>query len=318
MQIIKGKQARAQRVVIYGVEGIGKSTLASNAPAPLFLDTENGTAHLDVDRVNVNTLEDLREACAMLERDEHEYKTLVLDTADNLNRMCADAICAESGKKSIEDFPYGKGYIAAFERFRLVLAFFDRLLTKGINIVVLAHAKITTISLPDASEYSKYCIKVCAPNKQAEQARELLKEWCDTLLFCKYDVVVNSAEKKAVGESKRVVCTTSAPAWEAKNRLGLPDTMDMTADVVRRALHVGEPCASDEPASTPAPVAAAPAPTADPEAEDALLLDYFRNGKHVLNDSETLEQLPPRIKTALQTRRADALARAHEWKNKQA
>ena len=315
--IIKGKIHRPQRVVIYGVEGIGKSTLAAYAPAPLFLDTENGSAHLDVDRVLIETLDDLRAACEMLTQTQHDYKTVVLDTADNLHRLCIDAICAENNKKTIEELAYGRGYVMAFDRFRQVLTLFDNLLFAGLNVVIVSHAKIINISLPDSPEFSKYCIKVSAPNKQAEQSRELLKEWCDTLLFCKYDICVNSAEKKAIGENKRVVCTTSAPAWEAKNRLGMPEVMDMTAEVMRRALNL------DAVGVAPAPVKAAQAetpaaPADDTAAEDALLLDYFRNGTHVLNSSETLEQLPPRIKTALQTRRADALARAQEWKNKQA
>lgn len=323
MQIIKGKQKRPQRVVIYGVEGIGKSTLASYAPAPLFLDTENGSAQLDVDRVNVRTLGDIREVYEMLTTASGQYKTLVLDTADNLYRLCADSICAEYKKTNIEEFGYGKGYAMTAERFREVLTCFDNLAHAGYHIVIISHAKVTTISPPDTAEYSKYCIKVCAPQKQAEASRELLKEWCDALLFCRYDICVNQQDKKAVGENRRVVATTSAPAWEAKNRLGLPESMPMGPEVILRALQVD---LNDLP-TAPAPQAApmpAPVPTqnAEPQPdtaaeEDELLLAYFRESTRVLGPEDTLEQLPPRIKQALQVRRADALARAREWKNKQ-
>lgn len=319
MKIQKGKQSRPQRVVIYGVEGIGKSTLAASAPAPLFLDTEKGSAHLDVHRVNVSYLGEIIEACQFLLQGQHEYKTLVLDTADNLYNMCAEVICIENKRASIESFDYGRGYTMTTERFIQMLDLFDKLTEAGISVVVIAHAKIDTISPPDANEFSRYCIKVCAPSKQAQKARERLKEWADALLFCKYDICVNTAEKKAVGQARRIVATTSTPAWEAKNRIGLPEQMPMTSDVIRRALLVDE-----QPESTPQgqELKAQPAQEHTTEKttaeEDALLLDYFRKGTHVLNDSETLENLPPRIKTALQARRADALARAQEWKNKQA
>lgn len=51
MRITSGKVVRPQKVVIYGAEGIGKSTLAAQFPNPLFIDTEGGTAQLDVRRI---------------------------------------------------------------------------------------------------------------------------------------------------------------------------------------------------------------------------------------------------------------------------
>ena len=318
MNIKKGKQVRAQRVVIYGVEGIGKSTLASAAPAPLFLDTENGTGQLDVDRVEVQNLNDIGNAISELLGGNLGYRTVVLDTADNLWRMCADSICAENNWADIEKAGYGKGYAMAGDRFRLVISRFDELMKRGINVIIVSHAKIDRISPPDNAEYSKYAIKVAAPNKQAEASRELLKEWCDCLLFCHYDMTVDSSNGKAVGEHRRIVSTCSAPAWEAKNRYGLPETMEMNAETIQ-AVFAAAGCANN--AHTEAAQMTKSEPNAQPSAttpgkletssEDILVRYFVGIGK--LQQGQTLDALPENLKAALQARPEAALAKAKAW-----
>lgn len=322
MNIKKGKQTRAQRIVIYGVEGIGKSTLAASAPAPLFLDTENGTGQLNVDRVEVQTLGDIGSAIAELSQQlsagSCEYKTLVLDTADNLWRLCADSICAENNWTDIEKAGYGKGYAMASDRFRIVLSHMDTLMKKGMHVVIVSHAKIDKISPPDNAEYSKYAIKVSAPNRQAEASRELLKEWCDSLLFCHYDTTVDSSKGKAVGQHKRVVSTTCSPAWEAKNRYNLPESMDMSPETLP-AIFEAAGCALNAPAE--APQSPQNVPTVQPSANtpeelqtnaDDILVRYF-TGIGKLQLGQGLEDLPENLKAALKARPEAALAKAREW-----
>jgi hypothetical protein len=226
------------------------------------------------------------------------YKTLVLDTADNLWRYCADAVCLDEGKKNLEAFGYNRGYSLAADRFRLVLATLDRINRAGVHIVVIAHSKIETVSPPDGNDYTRYCIKVAAPNKQAEQSRELLKEWCDALLFCHYEVTVRGEQKKAVGDAPRVISTTSSPAWEAKNRHGLEPTLPLSADSLASLW-----------ASSPAVETPAPQQTEPTEDDSALLVAYFTaTGK--LQQGQTLDHLPEQLKAALAARRAAAVAKA--------
>lgn len=331
MKISSGKIDRSLRVVIYGPEGIGKSTLASTAPKPLFLDTERGSGHLDVTRVSVNSFADLKDALetvvGLVKTKAFEYESLVLDTADNLWRLCADHVCAQGKKNSIEDFGYGKGYAMAFDTFRDVLHALDFINRHGVWIVVVSHAMVEKIAPPDAAEYSKYCIKVSAPTKQAQAAREYLKEWCDCLLFAHYEVTVNSEQKRAVGGAERILSTSSHPAWEAKNRVGLPEHLPMVAGCLDALWRHAAPQAEAESARVAAEQAVCPSSPEErtssvyaeatplrssEESEDALLVRYFTaTGK--LTEGQGLDALPENIKRALAARRDAAVAKAREY-----
>lgn len=295
-------------MVIYGVEGIGKSTLASAAPAPLFLDTENGTGQLDIDRVEVQSLADIAAALNYMQGEGRgQYKTLVLDTADNLWRLCADSICVENNWADIEKPGYGKGYAMAGDRFRQVIARLDDVMKQGVHVVIVSHAKIDKINPPDNAEYSKYTIKCAAPNKQAEASRELLKEWCDCLLFCHYDTTVDSSKGKAVGKHKRIVSTTSSPAWEAKNRYNLPESMEMQPETMQ-AIFAAAGCT--ETSRAPQPVQNEPE-TAGFDTEKELQRYFVGIGK--LQPGQSLDALPENIKAALKARPDAALAKAVAW-----
>ena len=111
LKIVSGVQTRPQKVVIYGVEGIGKSTLASQFPAPLFIDVEGGTSQLDVPRIaNVNSWQMLMQTVEEVANTDAICQTLVLDTADWAEQLAINSICKKYKQPSIESFGYGKGY----------------------------------------------------------------------------------------------------------------------------------------------------------------------------------------------------------------
>lgn len=223
--ITKGKIETAKKVVIYGAEGIGKSTLAAKFPDPVFIDTEGSTKELDVARYPTpKDWSDIRDyICDFI--DELPGKTLVIDTADWAEQFCSRAVCKNLRVKGIEDIGYGKGYTYMKEEFAKMLADCTKLVECGINVVFTAHAQMRKFEQPDEmGAYDRWEMKL------SKQCSPLLKEWADMVLFCNYKTSVitdnNTKSKKATG-GKRVMYATHHPCWDAKNRYGLPDTMEM-------------------------------------------------------------------------------------------
>ena len=230
MKITKGKRARAQKVVIYGTEGIGKSSLASQFPEPLFIDTEGSTDNMDVARLDKPTSWImLNNQIAFVKANPTVCKTLVIDTIDWAESLCVENLCAMHGKKGIEDFNYGNGYVYAKEEMGRFLNKLQDLIEIGINVVLTAHAQIRKFELPDEmGSYDKYELKL--GKKTSSQTAPLVKEWADLLLFCNYKTYLISQEKstkkKAQG-NQRVMYTEHNPAWDAKNRHGLPSELPL-------------------------------------------------------------------------------------------
>lgn len=230
MEIIRGKIAKAQKVVIYGPEGIGKSTLAAQFPDPLFIDTEGSTNNMDVARLQPpSSLTMLLDEVEFVKK-ERPCSTLVIDTADWVERLVIEYVCNNAQKTSITQFGYGEGYIQLEEKFGKLLNLLSDLIDVGINVVVTAHAKLNKFEQPDEmGAYDRYELKL--GNKTTAKTASLLKEWADMVLFCNYktySVATDDKGKKFKGQGgRRVVYTTHHPAWDAKNRVGLPDEIEM-------------------------------------------------------------------------------------------
>ena len=243
MNIIKGKQQRAQRVVIYGVESVGKSTFAAQFPKPLFLDIEGGTAHLDVDRVDIDSWKQLGECIADVSKTD--YGTVVIDSADWAERLAVEDLLAANKKQSVEDFGFGKGWIMAAEKMSRFLGALDRLIDAGKNVVVIAHSKVQRVEPPDIlAAYDRYELKL------SKQSSPLVKEWADELWFFRFKTkaITNDGGKaKGIGGKERVIYTTHSAAYDAKTRSGLPDEIAMEWGAVA---HLFQPIA--KPKAEPA------------------------------------------------------------------
>ena len=149
--VTTGVQTAPVKTVLYGPEGIGKSTFASHFPDPVFIDTEGGTKRLNVARLPQPTSwAMLLDEVAEVRKGNVPCGTLVLDTADWAERLCIQAVCARAKVNGIEDFGYGKGYTYAKEEFAKLLDALEEVLNAGHNVVVLAHAAITKFEQPDA------------------------------------------------------------------------------------------------------------------------------------------------------------------------
>jgi hypothetical protein len=230
MNITRGKVAKAQKCILYGMEGIGKSSLAAKFPDPLFIDTEGSTANMDVARTpKVSSWTMLNQQVDEVKRDKL-CKTLAIDTVDWAERMAIEKICSDAQKTSIEDFGYGSGYIKLEEELGRFLNKLQDVVDSGINVVLTAHAQIRKFEQPDEmGAYDRYELKL--GKKTSARTSALVKEWADMVLFINYktlsvasavDSKGNATKHKAQGGT-RTVYATHSPAWDAKNRHSLPD-----------------------------------------------------------------------------------------------
>jgi hypothetical protein len=221
--------AKPDRILLVGTEGVGKTTFAAEAPAPIFICAEDGLPKTLGEMPHFpepQTFADVLEAIRTLSRDEHEYRTLAIDTLDWLEPLIWKDLCARNSWSDIEAPGYGKGYVAATEEWRKLLAALDGLRQKkGMEVILIAHAAIRTFQNPAGNDYSRYEVKL---NKQAAA---LVKEWADVNLFAiheEFAQVKNGKEtRKGVSTGRRVIHTERSAAWDAKNRYALPTTLPL-------------------------------------------------------------------------------------------
>nr|WP_257007189.1 ATP-binding protein [Enterococcus gilvus] len=223
MEIITGKVPKAQKVVLYGVEGIGKSTFASQFAHPLFIDTEDSTLHMDVKRFPRPTSWEMLMQQVDFVKQNKPCQTLVIDTMDWAEDLCKRHLMATNGWNAIDSEGYGKKFVALAEQMGTLLNRLSEVIDLGINVVVTAHAMLRKKEEPDEmGAFDRYELKL------EKKAAPLVKEWADMVLFANYKTTVitdsKTNSKKATG-GQRMMYTTHRPAWDAKNRIGLADEL---------------------------------------------------------------------------------------------
>ena len=258
MKISQGPKAnKPVKCVVYGPEGIGKSTFAASFPDPLFIDTEGSTDLMDVKRFDrAGNWPTLLLQMQAVRQNPNVCRTLVLDTADWAERMCEDLVCRRGNQESIEGFGYGKGYTMVKEEFAKMLDLLTDVNGLGINIVITAHAIIRKFEKPEEmGAFDRYELK--AGNKAGNQIAAILKEWADMVLFANYmETVVDVDGKKKVQGGRRVMYTQHAPTWDAKNRYGL--AMMLPFDFEQIAKCIPTVTADEKPTQEPAKTAPTP------------------------------------------------------------
>ena len=242
--VTRGKQERPLRAIVYGVEGVGKSTFASRAPGALFLCAEDGTAQLDGARFpSPRSWAEVLEAIRVLTHDEHPYRTLVVDTLDWLEPLCWAHVCQAAGKSNIEEFGYGKGYVAALDQWRVLLGRLDMLVrTRKMHILLVAHAAIRRVDDPQTGPFDRYRMKL------HDKAADLLREWVDAILFARHEVMTVEIKGRVRGRSSgaRVIHTQWTAAYDAKNRFDLPETLPLDWDEFEAAVRAHVPASADK------------------------------------------------------------------------
>ena len=236
-QVQRGVQPAPRRALLYGTHGIGKSTFGSMADKPVFIQTEDGLGGIDCERFPLATsYGDVINALTALYGEEHEYKTVVVDSLDWLERMIWDKVCQESGVKSIEkaDGGFAKGYTHALTFWREVVEHLNVLRnTRGMVVVLIAHAKVEKFEDPESSPYDRYSPRL------HKHAAALVSEWCDAVLFATRKVRTESADagfsrKRTIAHAlgkdggERVLRTVGGPSCIAKNRYGIAGELPLS------------------------------------------------------------------------------------------
>lgn len=264
LNIKRGKLSRPQKVVIYAPAGIGKSTLASQLPNPLFLDFEGGTHQLDVSRLEPQSIAEFEKIVKELCRDRQGFETVVIDTVDWLEEAAVRQVVVDADSdnvKTIEDFGFGKGWLVLNNKMTTITQLFDRLIDAGMHVVCLAHAAVRKFEDPKQScSYDRYELKMYKDRPGAKGSAALIKEWADALLFGSFEdrvkaPTMDGGRGKAVagsGRERALYCAHSA-AWDAKNRHSLKDKEPWSVETLMKVLGNPAPAPAAKPAA-PAPV----------------------------------------------------------------
>lgn len=236
MKINKGKVPRARRMLIYGENGIGKSTLAAQFPKPIFLNLEDGIGDLDCDSTGV--IRSVSEFYQwLMHLVETDYETIVIDTADWLEKLIFAEVAAEANKKTIDDIGYGKGYQSVELKWKSLFDGFAFLWGQNRHIVFTCHEMIEKFVNPEGDSYNYW-----RPSLHVKGSG-CVTEWCDEVLFLRYRTNTITKEEGfgakravAIGGKERFMCCTKSAAHEAKNRLGMPDELPPTFESIARYL----------------------------------------------------------------------------------
>lgn len=283
------------KIVLYGQEGVGKSTLASKFPGAVFIDCEGSTTRMNVRRLPKPTswemlkaeMEYILESCKV-----KGYQTAIIDTFDWAERLALESLCAEHKVSGIEGMNYGKGWEYEKEMIGRFLDRTDRLIAAGVNVVLLCHAITKKTTLPEEmEEFDHWELKL--GNKTTNKIAPLLKEWSDLTLFLAFrtniEALDDKGKKHKATSCERVIYTTKTAWWDAKNRFGMPDRLPLAWESIAPIFNNAPTAQKLPPTQTPPPAPSAP-PTPPPTA--AVPPETQPTAPPVHNDEGWVELLP--------------------------
>jgi hypothetical protein len=233
--IVKGIQPEPFRLLIHGIEGSGKSTFASKAPDPVFVQTEDGLTQIDVPKFPLaESFDSVIDNLNVLLNEEHNYQTVVIDSIDWLEKLATQKVCADINTTTLAEVDYGRGFALLIPLFESVINLLNRIRRlRKMNVVLIAHTKLDKIADPSGASYDQY-----APRLD-KRINGIIKEWVDVIGFATYTVAKTEQDEgfnrtrttvmavKNKDGSDRILYLESNPAIVAKSRYAMPDKMPL-------------------------------------------------------------------------------------------
>ena len=239
LNLQQGGRMEPVRMVLYGQNGIGKTTFGAGMNQPFILAVEDGIGTMPVwhDKAHAKTYDEIVQT--LLEVGGYfqkgEFRSLIVDSMDALQSKIQEKILREHGKKTLNDFSYGKGYELfkqEWENFRNLMERFR--VELGANVLLIAQTESKTVADPVNGPHNTYVMRL------DRRAVGVLRDWADIVGFAQLKVEpIRDKEGNTVRlmtNGTRVLSTAPNTAFDAKNRFDLPLELPLAWHSVEKAI----------------------------------------------------------------------------------
>lgn len=224
--LVRKAVIKPPRIIVHGPRGVGKTTLLASLPAPVLIQIEDGLGQIDIPHFPLATsFSDIVEAFGAAV-DAGEFKTVIIDSLDHMERLVWAEACRRAGATSIEDIGggFGKGYIEADKVWDEFMSYVNSARNDADMVVAMtAHSQVRTFQDPEGAAYDRYEMKL------HKRANAYLQEKADLILFANFDAATREVKQGpagkrtlGVGGQTRTLYAEHRAAFDAKNRFDLP------------------------------------------------------------------------------------------------